>query len=541
MAKKRKKFPAADGGAKGPALREAAAPTRDEPGKAPEKDDKRPDSPLKAGMDFILVLAGAIAIALVIKAYVFDVYLIPSGSMETALHGRPDGGDRIFCSKLSYRFRPIKRWEVAVFEFPYEAAKRSDADYEVEQYRGQNFVKRMVGLPGETLAIAKGDVWAKRDGEREYARLVKPDTVQSGMWLNVYEECFSDLRENELPEFWRVNGEVELPRGGPLTLLPGDGETTLDYRPRVPAGRRKENLPELPGIPDRYTLRQPVQFRCPATKGNGEPCGAIFVKTIKTHNAAARCPECGTLAPETAAVFYHRRSGLPLEGRYAVNPMYARQGEDSYRQYDYRIVPDLRTVLDAALSRNDSWLGVRLSEDNRNVEARFNADGRIELRVNGAPSLPEHRALADLAPGRRERLEFYVADGRARVFVGESRKLFLDVQIWDDRRPSPRSLPRSSGVRLSAGGSGASLYSVKIDRDVFYYSGWERYEDDKFDQIGSQGEIYINNESFFPMGDHCVSSYDARSWGPVPLNHLRGPALFVWWPPDRLGVIPRPE
>ena len=92
------------------------------------------------------MVGAAVCIALLIKSYVFDVYLIPSGSMETTLHGRPDGGDRIFCSKLHYLFRPPKRWEVAVFEFPYESARRADP-YNSEQYRGQNFVKRIVGMP----------------------------------------------------------------------------------------------------------------------------------------------------------------------------------------------------------------------------------------------------------------------------------------------------------------------------------------------------------------------------------------------------------
>ena len=127
---------------------ESRAESRDEKKKAP-----RPA--WRPGADFVMI-GGAVLVALLIKAYVFDVYLIPSGSMETALHGRPDGGDRIFCSKFNYRFRPPERWEVAVFTFPYESARRSDPYNVSEQYKDQNFVKRIVGLPGETLAISRG-------------------------------------------------------------------------------------------------------------------------------------------------------------------------------------------------------------------------------------------------------------------------------------------------------------------------------------------------------------------------------------------------
>lgn len=137
-------------------------------------------------MESVITMAGALLIAFVIKAYAMDVYVIPTSSMETALHGRPDGGDRVFCSKIHYRLRSPERWEVAVFKFPDHIAS--------EEYEGQNFINRVVGLPGEYLSITRGDIWVKsNDSVSEYSRIVKPDEVQRGMWLNVYEQDFSDI------------------------------------------------------------------------------------------------------------------------------------------------------------------------------------------------------------------------------------------------------------------------------------------------------------------------------------------------------------
>jgi signal peptidase I len=59
------------------------------------------------------------------------------------------GGDRVLVQKFLYDFRAPKRWEVAVFHFPGDPS--------------QAFVKRVAGLPGESIRIADGDVYA--DGQ----------------------------------------------------------------------------------------------------------------------------------------------------------------------------------------------------------------------------------------------------------------------------------------------------------------------------------------------------------------------------------------
>ncbi len=522
---------------------------------APEKTAPKPPA-WRAGLDLIAMLGLAVAAALLIKAYVMDVYLIPSGSMETALHGRPDGGDRIFSSKLSYRLRGPERWEVAVFKFPYETARQNDRYGMISpEYDGQNFVKRVVGLPGETLAIGRGDIWTRPVGARSgYERMVKPDSVQRGMWLNVYAEDFGDRSLPELERFWKIiGGDAAMEQGGTLLLRPGAGAVRMDYRPMVPVGRNRDRLLELPGIPDRYVLRQPVQFRCREIGADGEECGHLFVATVETQNIQARCPACGHLADETEAVFYHRRSGLPELGRYAVASASARQGEETAaRQDEYNFVPDLRVVAEFTLESRETSFSVALREDARFVQIAAGGDGRVELRVNGQDPRPEHRRIAAIAPGRSHTLECYIIEGQARVFLDGAAEPVLDERIWDDERPFPRNAPRdderpfprnaprASGVSLLAAGGEVRLDRVAIDRDVFYYSGWEHDQGEKYQAMTSHGEITIGENSFFPMGDHCASSFDARSWGPVPLNLLLGPALFIWWPPDRAGMIPAP-
>jgi signal peptidase I len=107
---------------------------------------------LRITVDWIVTIAGAIAIVLAIKAWIVNPYRIPSSSMETTLHcAQPAFGcearfsDRVLANRLVYRFRDPKRGEIVVFETPPAARARCGA--------GGTFVKRLIGLPGERLEL----------------------------------------------------------------------------------------------------------------------------------------------------------------------------------------------------------------------------------------------------------------------------------------------------------------------------------------------------------------------------------------------------
>ena len=106
----------------------------------------------RIAVDWIVTIAGAVAIVLAVKAWVVNPYRIPSSSMEPTLHcARPAAGcearfsDRVLANRFIYHFRDPKRGEIIVFETPPAARQRCGA--------GGTFVKRLVGLPGETLEV----------------------------------------------------------------------------------------------------------------------------------------------------------------------------------------------------------------------------------------------------------------------------------------------------------------------------------------------------------------------------------------------------
>ena len=104
----------------------------------------------------------AVAVALLIRFYVIEAYRIPTLAMKPTL----EPGDTVFVSKpplgvkLSGLF-PLKRGEVVLYAPPLDDEKRE-------------YIKRIIGLPGDTVKIAKGAVWV--NGKVAEVRIAKNQT-----------------------------------------------------------------------------------------------------------------------------------------------------------------------------------------------------------------------------------------------------------------------------------------------------------------------------------------------------------------------------
>lgn len=105
--------------------------------------------------DFLLPMAVAVALAFVIQAAVAKPYEIPTESMVPTIKAN----DRIIANRLIYRFRDIQRRDIIVFHPPPSATRTcGDAG-------GGNipFVKRVIGLPGDTVEVRR-EVVTSADG-----------------------------------------------------------------------------------------------------------------------------------------------------------------------------------------------------------------------------------------------------------------------------------------------------------------------------------------------------------------------------------------
>jgi signal peptidase I len=139
--------------------------------------------PYRIAIDWVLTIAGAVGIVLAIKAWVVNPYRIPSSSMEPTLHcARPGSGceahysDRVLANRFIYHLRNPERGEIVVFNTPPAAETKCGA--------GGTFVKRLIGLPGDTIRERSGYFYinGKKLNDGGYVKAGRRDT-ESGKWL----------------------------------------------------------------------------------------------------------------------------------------------------------------------------------------------------------------------------------------------------------------------------------------------------------------------------------------------------------------------
>jgi signal peptidase I len=206
-----------------------------EKNKFKEAAEKRKDRAAEIANTFEWLIT-AFMLAFVFRAFVMEAFRIPTGSMADTLRGAhfqfacpqcgyeyaynfgsehipnynvyiengsprcpncgyslgrgtrmlPSNGDRILVLKCIYQFFEPKRWDVVVFKNPAEP--------------GQNFIKRLIAKPSETVEIIDGDVYI----QGQIAR--KPAKIQQELWMPVYENDYQPVRP-EIPNFnghqWR--------------------------------------------------------------------------------------------------------------------------------------------------------------------------------------------------------------------------------------------------------------------------------------------------------------------------------------------------
>lgn len=152
-----------------------AAISIEDPQPRPQQDGPSPSMRRRAltnAVEWAVIIVGALLVALLIRAFLFQAFYIPSESMEGTLIE----GDRVIVNKLSYRLHDVNRGDLIVFGRP-----PNEPPTEIPE-----LIKRVVGLSGETVEGRDGVVYI--DGQR----LVEPYTADG--------PSFGSFQAVEVPE-----------------------------------------------------------------------------------------------------------------------------------------------------------------------------------------------------------------------------------------------------------------------------------------------------------------------------------------------------
>lgn len=186
-----------------------------------EKSERRrkPHKKRPWWIELPILLVTAFILTFLIQTFLFKVYYVPSGSMETTLHGVASGGDRILVNKVIYDFRDPKPGDIAVFRGPPTWSSEANIPgptswlgklgqavgsvVGIEPPNEKDFVKRVIAVGGQTVKCCDAAGNVQVDG----ASLNEPYIYEPFPFTPGSFDCTTD------PKASRCFGPVKVPAG----------------------------------------------------------------------------------------------------------------------------------------------------------------------------------------------------------------------------------------------------------------------------------------------------------------------------------------
>jgi len=103
--------------------------------------DEKKRGPWGIGLEIVVIVAAAFAIALLVQAFLIKPFTIHQVSMRPTL----EDGDRVLINRLSYHFRDPEPGDVVIFHSP--------------RVEGEDLVKRVVAVAGDRVTVKDGKLW----------------------------------------------------------------------------------------------------------------------------------------------------------------------------------------------------------------------------------------------------------------------------------------------------------------------------------------------------------------------------------------------
>lgn len=417
-------------------------------------------------------------------------------------------GDRILVSKFAYQMFEPERWDIIVFKYP-KGAKT-------------NYIKRLIGLPGETLRIQHGNIHVKRRDDDEFQLARRPDHKLKAMLQLVDDtkHISETLAKIQWPSRWQFQAssdETPVRRAcgedrEPIALA-SDGEQWIRYRHLVPSAADWD-LIDHGAIPSDLAER----------------VGQLIDDF------------CGYNAYDDTASL---------------------RGTEFQRGRHW--VPDLALECDVTLQSSDGELLLDLVKSGSHYRCRIDlATGVAALTIDAGEGKFEgddtdatsRQARTKLRGGSRHTVRFTNVDDELRLWIDERRVEFDGPTTYVTSRYQPEWSEQDSGDAAPVGvgirGGKARVERLRVLRDIYYIARARDYYMNDYQLSADSIEVVFTEphswgssriwesmassdyvlglDEFWPMGDNSPQSSDARYWGPLERRLLLGKALVIYWP-----------
>lgn len=470
--------------------------------------------------------------------------------------GNASSGDRVLVAKCLYDTDAMSphRYEVVVFKYPMMP---------IEKNTPKNYIKRLMGLPGEIIAIFFGRIyhWHPEPGEEIPYRKEDEGVDPRDLWHKQYmhdTDPFASKLFNE--------GKFQMLRKPPDVLLALRRIVfDNDYQPKDLEGM----------VPPRWDT---AKTKWNAADGN----------TVLSHRG-----DTDTLDwLRYRNLVVERKGGEPVAGDRTIKPQLItdRMGYNSAVLRDTQApfmetptAPGLNWVGDLMLECNidvqkaQGELVMELSKGIYRFQARWNlGDGVCDLyRLHG----DKEEKLASEQTRLRGTGSYLVRFGNvdARLIVWVDRDLpfkegityhppeirapgedVSDSELLKRRGPTENDLQPAS---IASKGAAVTIRHLRLWRDTYYTThpecpdyvnphnnlqgadtimppeAWS--EPNRWGPLRDQTfrTMYVQPKHYLCLGDNSTASSDSREWGAVPDRLLLGRALAVYYPIHRLGPI----
>jgi signal peptidase I len=418
-------------------------------------------------------------------------------------------GDRILVLKYLYLLQEPQRWDVVVFKSPSEKEK----DYSI------NFIKRLIGKPGDTIMVLDGDIYIKTKGSDHFEISRKTRAAQEAMWRILYDNDHHPIgsvpRATAWQQPWTPSGTAwsdELSHGRAFTFNAPNGAGMLSFNGDA---NRPDNksfaFSDWLAYDQRHSLRNYFAYRLHAPWNGEYPVSDLKLDLYYSRSSGEGPLKLKLTKLDHAFTAEVTPGGVRL--RHEVNGNAA--------------APDRTASLP---SGNQKPLHLEF----------MNVDYRVTLRVDGKDVLETthedyHPDIPDL---QRRQMEY-------NHFSSYPTRSADGGNGGQSKQPLP--LPT---VSIAAEHQVCKVEHLSLWRDVYYTpklagNAMQHWAGPEEMAGGEGGPITLGDNEYFVMGDNSPMSYDARFWtrpvelpdeelhaesGRVPDRFLLGRAFFVYWP-----------
>ncbi len=462
-------------------------------------------------------------------------------------------GDRILVSKFDYVLHNPARWDVIVFKYPLNAR--------------MNYIKRLVGLPGEKLLVKGGDVYVRASDSEPWTIARKPPHKILAMRQAVADTKYqpAELIEAGWPSLWQAAPDEQAATNWQVTQSAKQWSAEL---------KSTESTQWLRYYHKFLTSDQWRDFDAQKQMPQIDPLSSRLITDYQAYNTSYQIRR---------SAVYDKDGKIYRDFQGNARPYLKLNPNDPPQNDSEQWVGDLAGDFDVNVTSNSGTLSVMLVECG--IEFRCDIDiatGKATLQAldNGqaaaiftgdkSPDATQLTGETTLRGPGKHRLEIanfddqivVWADGKVVKFDAPTTFNFESLRSDKERRPYWTASNPMDAAPVAIGGSGLAMKveRAKVWRDIYYiaiqgnnyrdypasmsfdeiakvYQNPKSWSETKLFGLRNERHYSLADDHYFPMGDNSAQSADARAWGDEHGDHnyveqrfMLGKALLVFWP-----------